>query len=312
MLRPGMRAGAFTASAGPLRRSAPLLSAYVLHSYDWSESSLILDLFTRERGRLAVAAKGAMRPYSQFRSVLLPFQRIAVALGKVPADDSAEVLTLRGAEWVGGGPILTGAALFAGFYLNELLLKMLPRQDPSPTLFDAYTAALPWLVNGDDAQAQAGLRAFELRLLREAGVLPQLSVVTTTQQTVREGTRYAVSASSGVAPAGAGAEHALDGATLHGLEAALHNEVHVQALPHLCQEALVPLRAMLRPLLQHHLGSPVLRTRQVVQGVQRLAEPIHSSRHAGSPEAVPATPGDGAGAGRRRGDTRGPSSDPRP
>ena len=124
------------------RRSAPLLSAYVLHSYDWSESSLILDLFTRERGRLAVAAKGAKRPYSQFRSVLLPFQRIAVSLGRAAADDSAEVLTLRAAEWAGGGPILGGAALFAGFYLNELLLKMCPRQEPSPALFDAYAAAL--------------------------------------------------------------------------------------------------------------------------------------------------------------------------
>lgn len=289
-----------------------MLSAYVLHSYDWSESSLILDLFTRERGRLAVAAKGAKRPYSQFRSVLLPFQRIAVSLGRAPADDSAEVLTLRGAEWVGGGPILTGAALFAGFYLNELLLKMLPRQDPSPALFDAYVAALPWLVRGDDIQAQAGLRAFELRLLREAGVLPQLSVVTTTQQALREGARYALNASSGVVPAAAGAEHAVDGAVLQALEAALAPEVHTDALPRLCLEAVAPLRAMLRPLLQHHLGTPVLRTRQVVQGVQRLAEPIHSARHAAPSETVPAVAGDGAGAGRHRGGTRGPSSDPRP
>ena len=63
-------------------RTAASLSAYVLHRYDWSESSLILDLFTREQGRLAVAAKGAKRPYSQLRSVLLPFQRINVSLGR--------------------------------------------------------------------------------------------------------------------------------------------------------------------------------------------------------------------------------------
>jgi DNA repair protein RecO (recombination protein O) len=307
-----MTAGAPAQPSTAVRRSAPLLSAYVLHSYDWSESSLILDLFTRERGRVAVAAKGAKRPYSQFRPVLLPFQRIAVALGRTPADDSAEVLTLRAAEWVGGGPILGGAALFAGFYLNELLLKMLPRQDPSPTLFDAYAAALPWLATQDDAQAQAGLRAFELRLLREAGVLPELSVVTTTQQGVRDEARYGVNAQAGVVPVGAGAEHAVDGATLRLLEAALEPELHLDALPRICQEALAPLRALLRPLLQHHLGTPVLRTRQVVQGVQRLAEPIHSSRNAGSPEAVPAAPGVGAGAGRHRGGARGPSADPRP
>ena len=62
-------------------RSGPL-AAYVLHRYDWSETSLILDLFTRSKGRIAVAAKGAKRPYSQLRSVLLPFQRITVSLGK--------------------------------------------------------------------------------------------------------------------------------------------------------------------------------------------------------------------------------------
>src|SRR5439155_20288805 len=107
-------------------RAAATLTAYVLHRYDWSETSLILDLFTREQGRLAVAAKGAKRPYSQLRSVLLPFQRINVSLGKAAVADAggSEVQTLRGAEWAGGAAMLTGAALFSGFYLNELLMKL--------------------------------------------------------------------------------------------------------------------------------------------------------------------------------------------
>ncbi len=63
------------------------LAAYVLHHYDWSESSVILDLFTREQGRLAVAAKGAKRPFSQLRSVLLPFQRLGISLGRQPPGD---------------------------------------------------------------------------------------------------------------------------------------------------------------------------------------------------------------------------------
>ena len=67
-----------------------------LHHYDWSESSLILDVFTREQGRIAVAAKGAKRPFSQLRSVLLPFQRLQISLGRPPAgDDAHEVHTLR-------------------------------------------------------------------------------------------------------------------------------------------------------------------------------------------------------------------------
>src|SRR5215217_6614241 len=95
------------------------LSSYVLHHYDWSESSVILDVFTREQGRIAVAAKGAKRPYSQLRAVLLPFQRISLGLGRTPTDDSeSEVHNLRAAEWAGGPPMLSGAALFSGFYLN--------------------------------------------------------------------------------------------------------------------------------------------------------------------------------------------------
>jgi len=120
--------------------SAPL-QAYVLHRYDWSESSLILDLFTRERGRIAVAAKGAKRPYSQLRVVLLPFQRLHIGLGRSVDEQGAEVQTLRSAEWAGGAPMPGGSALFPGFYLNELLLRLLARQDPHPALFDAYATA---------------------------------------------------------------------------------------------------------------------------------------------------------------------------
>src|SRR5437660_7277536 len=99
------------------RRAAAHLEAYVLHRYDWSESSLILDVFTREQGRLAVAAKGAKRPYSQLRAVLLPFQRVSLSLGRAAgAEGAAEIHNLRAAEWAGGPPMLTGAALFSGFY----------------------------------------------------------------------------------------------------------------------------------------------------------------------------------------------------
>src|SRR5262249_16266792 len=157
------------------------LAAFVLHRYDWSETSLILDVFTREQGRLAVAAKGAKRPYSQLRSVLLPFQRVLLSLGRTP-EGEGEVHTLRGAEWAGGAPMLAGAALFSGFYLNELLMKPLARQDPHPTLFDGYVLTLAALKDDDDGRVQAALRGFELLLLRETGLLPELGIVTATQQ----------------------------------------------------------------------------------------------------------------------------------
>ncbi len=253
-------------------RSPATLSAYVLHRYDWSESSLILDLFTREQGRLAVAAKGAKRPYSQLRSVLLPFQRIQVTLGRVPKTDASgsasEVQTLRGAEWAGGAAMLTGAALFSGFYLNELLMKLLARSDPHVALFDAYAQTLPLLSLADEAAVQSALRAFELTLLSQLGVLPDLSVVTLTQEPVCEGVLYALLPDAGVVAPRAG-ESSTDGRVLIGLEAALTHG-SLPALQQACAVALPALRALLRGLLHYHLGSNLLRTRQVMLDVQAL------------------------------------------
>ena len=105
-------------------RAASPLAAYVLHQYDWSESSLILEVFTRHYGRIALVAKGAKRPSSSFRPVLLPLQELQVSFG-----GDAEIKTLRSAEWVGGHVMPTGAALLSGLYLNELLMRLLPREE---------------------------------------------------------------------------------------------------------------------------------------------------------------------------------------
>jgi len=256
-------------------RTPSTLSAFVLHRYDWSETSLILDLFTREQGRIAVAAKGAKRPYSQLRSVLLPFQRIHVGLGRVPKADAntdqpaSEVQNLRSAEWAGGAAMLTGAALFSGFYLNELLMKLLARHDPHPQLFDAYAQTLPMLAEPDDGRVEAALRAFEATLLKELGVLPDLSLLTQTQEPVQQRAGYALLPDAGVTAARNG-DTAIKGEVLIGLQAALEHG-SLPALQQACAKALPELKAMLRGLLHYHLGTPVLRTRQVMLDVQSLS-----------------------------------------
>jgi len=257
-----------TTRAAPATRGP--LAAYVLHRYDWSESSLILDLFTREQGRLAVAAKGAKRPYSQLRSVLLPFQRIQVSLGRAAADTESarEVQNLRAAEWAGGAAMLTGAALFSGFYLNELLMKLLARHDPHAALFDAYALTLPELVANDEARVQSALRAFELILLQAIGLLPDLSLVTQTQTAVGVDRRYALLPEGGVGPA-SGTDAELAGSTLIGLQAALEHG-SLAALQQACRQDLPGLKVALRGLIQHQLGATVLRTRQFMLDVQNL------------------------------------------
>lgn len=253
------------------RATAPL-AAYVLHRWDWSETSLIVELFTRERGRIVVAAKGAKRPTSQLRPVLLPFQPLWAQLGKAPADDSGEVLNLRGAEWAGGVRLLGPAALLSAFYLNELLLKLLARQDPHPGLYDAYVDTLAALAEGAAGRAAgdeaAALRAFELRLLREIGFLPDLDTVTLSLQPVQATARYGLHPESGLVPAAQGPT----GSAWVGLQAALQHG-SAAALRAACAPVAAALRGPLRELLHYHLGTATLRTREVGRALQLLVEP---------------------------------------
>lgn len=254
-------------------RRAPVPSpAYVLHRYDWSETSLILDLFTRDQGRVTVAAKGAKRPYSQLRSVLLPFQKVAASFSRPAKDEPSEVFTLRAAEFSGGAPMLSGAALFSGFYLNELLMKLLGRGDAHPVLFDAYAGTLPALAAELEVLTQAALRAFELVLLREIGLLPQLDRVTHTQQPLAPGAAYVLRPELGLAPHSHG-EASLTGAQWRALQQAL-DEGALPDLQRACAEGLSGLKALLRPLLHYHLGTPRLRTRQVMIEAQQLIDTI--------------------------------------
>ena len=181
--------------------------AYVLHRHDWSESSLILELFTRDHGRIAVVAKGAKRPSSSLRPILLPLQRLLVAYG-----GDAEIRTLRTAEWAGGHVMPRGDALLSGYYLNELMLALLARDDPHPGLFDVYADAVAVLASDSSAALQTALRTFELLLLREMGVLPALDMETATLQPLEPGASYSLVPDGGLRRSSAGERAGLDGA----------------------------------------------------------------------------------------------------
>lgn len=155
------------ASSAMNKRRADHEAGYVLHSYPYKETSLILELFSRRFGRVAVLARGARRPRSALRGVLLSFQAL-----RLTWSGSAELGNLTGAEWAGALLPLAGQGLMCGFYVNELLMRLLPRDDPHEALFDAYGEALRQLSAGG-AHA-AVLRAFEKRLLGELGYAPLL------------------------------------------------------------------------------------------------------------------------------------------
>jgi DNA repair protein RecO (recombination protein O) len=249
------------------RSAAAPHAAYVLHHYDWSESSLIVDLFTRDAGRVAVAAKGAKRPTSNLRAVLMPFQRILVSFGRRARDDAAsDIHTLRGAEWGGGVPVAGGEALLAGFYLNELVMKLLARDDPHPALWEAYAATLPSL-GGDEESA--ALRAFELILLAETGHLPDMSRITSTQQPVEAADRYTLRPEAGLIESRSDDDGAISGAHFALLQAAVAAR-DLDALRAACRPVAQPLRRELRHWLAYHLGGAPLRTREVMVDLQPL------------------------------------------
>lgn len=139
--------------------------AYVLHTYPFRETSLIVEVFSRDFGRMALLARGARRPRSAIRGLLMAFQPLELGwAGK------GEVLTLMKAEWLGGQPLLAGEALFCGYYLNELLMHLLPREDAHEKLFARYAEMLVRLAAAPGGKVrEADLRSFEKSMLQELG-----------------------------------------------------------------------------------------------------------------------------------------------
>jgi len=141
--------------------------AFVLHTYPFQDTSLIVEAFTRIHGRIGLVAKGARRPKSALRPALLAFQPLAIAWS-----GRGELRTLTRAESVGAAHALIGVAMMCGYYVNELVLKLLQRDDPHERLFDDYAAALHGLAGGEATEAV--LRRFEIALLREIGYAVEL------------------------------------------------------------------------------------------------------------------------------------------
>ncbi len=227
---------------------------FVLHSYPYKETSLIIDMFSRDHGRVALIAKGAKRPHSALRGVLQTFQPLSVSwTGK------SELRTLTGAEWVGGMLPLEKTALLCGFYLNELLVKLLARDDPHARLFDHYVAALNQLAHGESAPIV--LRKFERALLKETGVATDLTTCTATRLAVDPQQHYVVDPERGPRPAcAADVWPRVLGQTLLDMERGDYGAGATQTQS----------KHLMRFLLAHQLGGAPLNTRQILIDLMQL------------------------------------------
>src|ERR1700761_1538039 len=229
--------------------------AFVLHSYPYRETSLIIDVLSRDHGRLALVAKGAKRPHSALRGVLQTFQPLALSWS-----GKSEVRTLTGAEWVGGMLPLTGDALLCGFYVNELLVKFCAREDPHPQLFHHYVVTMTRLAH-DEPPVQV-LRSFERVLLRETGYAMSLNRTVARKAVVPEG-RYVFDPERGVREAAHDSPSnwpVVVGQTLLDMEADDYHRA----------QTVAQSKTLMRFLLNTYLGGTPLATRQILIDLQNL------------------------------------------
>ncbi|SMG03092.1 DNA recombination and repair protein RecO [Burkholderia singularis] len=229
--------------------------AFVLHSYPYRETSLVIDVLTRDHGRLALVAKGAKRPHSALRGVLQTFQPLALSWS-----GKAELRTLTGAEWVGGMLPLAGDALLCGFYANELLVKFCAREDPYPALFKHYLVTLTRLAHAEPPVQV--LRSFERVLLRETGYAMSL-VRTVARRAVEPERLYVFDPERGVRDAlGDAPSHwpVISGQTLLDME---QDDYHRA-------QTVAQSKTLMRFLLNTYLGGTPLATRQILIDLQNL------------------------------------------
>ena len=238
-------------SESTLRNNEP---AFVLHTYPYRETSLIVEALSRHAGRIALVARGAKRPRSAIRGQLLSFQPLELSWS-----GKNEPRTMHKAEWRGGQPMLQGLALLCGFYMNELLLKLLPRDDPHETLFDIYAQSLMDLSRQQDLPVV--LRRFELGLLRELGYGLVLDHQPGSDAPIVAENFYGYIPDRGpIARPGDGNQVQFRGKTLLDLQREDFSD----------PRTLAESKQLLRMQIKHHLGQQELQTRQLLRDLQEL------------------------------------------
>lgn len=235
-----------------MKNRVTLAPTYLLHHAPWRDSSRRLEMLTREHGRITLFARGVRRPASELRAVLQPFQRLLVSWS-----GRGEAGTLIGAEIDGQVAPLPPARLMSGFYLNELLLRLLERHDAHPHVFDDYAHALARLCT-QQSEARV-LRIFEKRLLDALGYGLDLARDSDSGAVLDPGGHYLFRAERGVARAVQESPATYSGASLASLAAEELED----------ERSLKDARRLLREALGACLDGRDLKSRQVMRAMRR-------------------------------------------
>jgi len=177
-------------------RRVQLEPAWLLHHRPFRDSSQILDVLSRNHGRLALVARGSRGAKSKLRGILRPF--LPLQLSWVMRSDLG---TLTGAEMNGAPLSLAGDSLLSGYYVNELILKLLHRHDPQKEIFAVYGTTIERLASSQDIAPC--LRQFEIELLRMLGYALNLDHDTESQEPLRPQQHYEYRVEQGPVPVSA-------------------------------------------------------------------------------------------------------------
>jgi DNA repair protein RecO (recombination protein O) len=224
--------------------------AFVLHTSDYRETSLLVEAYSRNHGRIGLIAKGARRPKTGLRAVLNPFQPLLLSWS-----GKSDLVTLTAAEPDQSALVLNGEALYCGFYMNELLMRLLHRHDPHERLFDAYQSALVRLQTGGEYDVT--LRIFEKHLLQELGYGLVLDREVTTNTPIEPDRIYNFLPERGPVPADGGQTDGvkIQGRSLLALAAGQFNDA----------QELREAKRLMRSMLAPHLGERPLYSRELFQ-----------------------------------------------
>ena len=240
----------------PRSRRVALTPGYLLHHRPWRDTSRILEVLTREHGRLTLFARGVRGPRAKLAAVLQPFQLLLLSWS-----GAGEAAQLTGAERALTPVPLSQPCLLAGFYLNELLLKLTTRHDALPELFDHYHRTLEQLRSG--APLEPCLRVFEKRLLEVLGYGLDLATEARTGLPLEPDAYYDFRPGVGLLPARGGAARALCGRSLLSLARETLQD----------ERELADARRVLSAALGACLEGRPLTTRQVAKAMKRGASP---------------------------------------
>jgi DNA repair protein RecO (recombination protein O) len=229
-----------------------LIPACILHRRDYRNSSLLLELFTAEQGRMPAIAKGAKSARASRAAMLQPFTPLLVSLR-----GRGEIRQLVSEEVNGRAFALTGERLYCGFYLNELLMRLLERGDPYPRLFVRYLDTLRGLADG--VAADQCLRFFELDLLEELGYGLLLERTADSGEPIQADRDYHYVVEQGPVSLTSGAQELrISGRTL----CSLHN----REMPD--SQTANEAKRLLRRVLAFYLGDKPLKSRELFQGLR--------------------------------------------